>query len=72
MDIKDTVPGIIWLFIEEIVVGVFDFYVLLPFILGFMKTASGPYSSEMDLILWTVFVVFLISPIIYHIKHIGK
>jgi hypothetical protein len=73
MDIGDIFSGIILLFVEEIIAGAFDFYVLLPYLLHAMNTAGGPYSSEIDLILWTIFVIVLIFPIIYHIiKDIRK
>lgn len=72
MDIGDIFSGIIGVVIEEIVAGAFDFYVILPLLLGVMKMAGGQYSLELDFLLWILFLIILIFPILYHIIYIGK
>ena len=70
MDIEEIFSGMVGFTIEELICGAIDFGVLLPIVLSDMQTANNTGFSSTVPLLWLIFVIVLIIPVILHLRGI--
>ena len=71
MDIGEIFSGMTGFAIEEVICGVIDFGILLPILLSDMQTANSTGFSSTVPLLWLIFVIVFIAPIILHLEDIN-
>ena len=71
MDVGEIFSGMVWFFIEEVISDAIDFGVLLPILLSDTRTANSTGFSSTVSLLWLIFLMILMAPIILHLKDIN-
>ena len=72
MDVGEIFSGMVGFIIEEVISGAIDFVVLLPILLSDMQTANSRGFSSTVSLLWLIFLMILVAPIILHLKDINN
>ena len=72
MNIEDIFSGLLGMLIEELIAGILDFFILFPEISSATNNAKNYGFLSIILLLWIIFIVILLAPIVHHFRDLAE